>query len=421
MRQAFMAILLIALVGRAGARSTRQQCTQACGGMIGACTQSTTASGFLNLTKACKQAVLKRCRKEGVAVCGPYCGNGVVDGTEVCDGTDLRGASCASMGLASGGLACAASCGLDTSGCTPIVIPPSTCGNGVVDFTEQCDGTNLAEASCASLGLAFGTLRCTSGCAYDTAVCAASTVPSCGNGVREPEEQCEGDNFGGFSCSLLGFTAGGALACGANCAFELSGCANHATQRFPETGQTTSYQADKNDGILDAVAVPDDGAVQAGQSLAYVDHGDGTLTDLTTGLMWEKKGDAGDLHDKDGSYVWSGCCALDTIWDWLQDVNAEGGTGFAGHNDWRIPNVKELQSLVSYGRLSPAVEPALHAACAPNCTSASCSCTGSVTYWSSSTYLVNPGRAWLVSFSDGSVSSNDKTYDLQVRAVRGGS
>lgn len=121
-----------------------------------------------------------------------------------------------------------------------------------------------------------------------------------------------------------------------------------AAQQFPATGQTTAYTADKNDGIDGAVAVPDDGTVQAGTTLNYQDNGDGTITDLNTGLMWEKKDDTGGLHQWDNTYVWSGDGSQETIWDWLDDINAEGGTGFAGHSDWRIPNVKELQSIVNY-------------------------------------------------------------------------
>ena len=78
----------------------------------------------------------------------------------------------------------------------------------------------------------------------------------------------------------------------------------------------------QNDGIPGGVAVADDGAVQAGAPLSFTDNGDGTITDNNTHLMWEKKGDGGGLHDKDNTYSWSG--NGETIWDWLDDVNAEG-------------------------------------------------------------------------------------------------
>jgi hypothetical protein len=190
---------------------------------------------------------------------------------------------------------------------------------------------------------------------------------------------------------------------------------------FPASGQTNSYAADKNDGIAGPVAVPDDGAVEAGGTLAYSENGDGTITDLNTGLMWEKKGDSGGLHDKDNLYVWSGNGLEETIWDWLDDVNSEGGTGFAGHNDWRIPNVREFQSIVNYGAASPAVSPAFNTGCTGGCSNTTCSCTVSSGYWSGTTQRDNPNAAWHPSFGFGSLGASGKGISFYVRAVRGGS
>jgi len=162
----------------------------------------------------------------------------------------------------------------------------------------------------------------------------------CGNGVVDGEEQCDPPDYGGATCGTLGFNLDGTLGCTAACQYDLSGCEcqEASAAALPATGQTTAYQADKNDGILGAVDVPDDGWVEAGAALAYVDNGDGTITDLNTGLMWEKKSDDSGLHDEDVVLLWSGNGNQETIWDWLDDVNAQGGTGFAGYSDWRIPN-----------------------------------------------------------------------------------
>jgi hypothetical protein len=112
-----------------------------------------------------------------------------------------------------------------------------------------------------------------------------------------------------------------------SCEGELATC---EAEGFPATGVTAIYLADKNDGVPGPVSVPDDGTLQRGETLDFLDNGDGTITDLNTGLMWEKKGDNGGLHDKDNVYRWTGNGAQETIWDWLDDVNAEGGSGFAG-------------------------------------------------------------------------------------------
>jgi len=100
---------------------------------------------------------------------------------------------------------------------------------------------------------------------------------------------------------------------------------------------------------------------------SLVENGDGTVTDTSTGLVWEKKCNCrGTVHDFEATYFWSGDGRHETIWDWLRALNTEGGTGFAGHSDWRIPNVKELVSLVDYEHTDPAIS-TLMGACTEKC------------------------------------------------------
>jgi len=191
------------------------------------------------------------------------------------------------------------------------------------------------------------------------------------------------------------------------------------------SGQITTYPAVKNDGSPAPAAVPDDGAVGSGGRLRYRDNLDGTVTDLGTGLIWEKKCDrCRGLHDYGQSYTWSGDGRHDTIWDWLDDVNDEDGVGFAGHRDWRIPNVKELVSLVDYQRFNPSVAAAFDgAACGLTCidiTDPDCSCTGMSFYWTSTTFADFPAHAVTVRFNLGLVGDVPKDRRLFVRAVRGG-
>src|SRR6185295_19893002 len=100
--------------------------------------------------------------------------------------------------------------------------------------------------------------------------------------------------------------------------------------------------------------------VMAGTPYTYVNNGDGTVTDLISGLMWEKKCRDAGLHDVDLQYRWTGDGTQDTIWDWLDDVNTEGGTGFAGHADWRVANLKELMGILDYQTFSPAIPSAFN-------------------------------------------------------------
>ena len=147
--------------------------------------------------------------------------------------------------------------------------------------------------------------------------------------------------------------------------------------------------------------------------------------------MWEKKSDDGGLHDKDNTYFWD----LDepSIWAWLNDINTEGGTGFAGYNDWRFPNVKELQSIVNFEIVfpGPVVSPAFNTNCTPGATVLTGSCTARSRYWSSTTVPTLqpffPENAWFVGFNGGhltgaGVGADTKFLDRNhVRAVRGGS
>jgi hypothetical protein len=100
-----------------------------------------------------------------------------------------------------------------------------------------------------------------------------------------------------------------------------------------KTGQTTPF------------GTGSDGNVKKGVARSYTDNGDGTITDNKTGLMWEKKDQSGPsgIHDVHYTYTWSGpSYGSSYIMDgtitstFLAALN--GGSGFAGHTDWRIPN-----------------------------------------------------------------------------------
>ena len=199
--------------------------------------------------------------------------------------------------------------------------------------------------------------------------------------------------------------------------------------------------------------------------------------------MWEKKSDDGSLHDKDNTYRWAGRCydggnnwvgtycqpdaaaatacaagtrsastvgcgqcgsretgnlfGVPTIWQWLVAVNAEGGTGFAGHNDWQIPlqippvasqgtpTAFELDSLVNVGASgcgwgSPCAYSAFNTRCVGRCTVALCSCTQSGKYWSATTSVRGLTGAWDVLFDSGGREISNKYFPHYVRAVRGG-
>lgn len=150
-----------------------------------------------------------------------------------------------------------------------------------------------------------------------------------------------------------------------------------------KTGQTTSY------------TTGDDGHLQRGVALPnprFTDHGDGTVTDNLTGLIWTKNAQQ-----------------IPGIMNWQAALTACNDLDFAGYTDWRLPNIRELQSLVDYGEADPALSlgyPFDNVI--------------AINYWSSTTYESNSDNAWCVSISFGYVYYYNKITIYFVWPVRGG-
>ena len=139
------------------------------------------------------------------------------------------------------------------------------------------------------------------------------------------------------------------------------------------------------------------------------------VLDNHTGLMWEVKTDDGGLHDKDNTYQW-----------YNSDISTNGGAvgyendgkntqafthavnaqGLCGYTDWRLPEKQELQSIVNYGKESPAIDGAYF----PN--------TRSSFYWSSSPVADYSNQAWYVYFDSGAIALYVKSDNNCVRLVR---
>ncbi|MDU9049433.1 MAG: DUF1566 domain-containing protein [Candidatus Electrothrix sp. Rat3] len=93
---------------------------------------------------------------------------------------------------------------------------------------------------------------------------------------------------------------------------------------------------------------------------------------------------------------------------WQQPGTVNSGGGFAGYTDWRLPNIRELRSIVEEQCFAPAI----NAIRFPNTT---------ISYvWSGSPVAVYTGNAWAVDFSYGNSSIYGRSYNGSVRLVRGG-
>jgi hypothetical protein len=147
----------------------------------------------------------------------PHCGNGILEPDEECDGDLLDGATCEEAGFGGGTMGCQG-CWYSYDAC---VLTPF-CGNGTIDVNEYCDGTDLGGATCESLGLPAGTLACLPDCVLDSSGC-GGPWQVCGDGVQQPGEECDLEDFAGQTCVTLGF-GGGELDCTENCTIGTGGC-----------------------------------------------------------------------------------------------------------------------------------------------------------------------------------------------------
>jgi Protein of unknown function (DUF1566) len=139
---------------------------------------------------------------------------------------------------------------------------------------------------------------------------------------------------------------------------------------------------------------------------AFTVNGDGTVTDTETGLMWDRcaLGLSGTTcaTGAPGDYTWGLA---------LAEVSARNAASHLGFNDWRLPSLKELESLVDITR-APIVIDTIDNTAFPN--------TPASGFWSSTTFSPVPASAWFVSFSDGGTGTSGKTNNRLVRLVRGG-
>ena len=114
------------------------------------------------------------------------------------------------------------------------------------------------------------------------------------------------------------------------------------------------------------------------------------LTDNKTGLMWQDNSAA-----KNTKKDWQGALAF------CSELH------LAGYDDWRLPNIKELESIISISQDNPAIKNGFK------------NVGGSGYYWSSSAHESSEEFAWMMNFKRGYEYNNYKTYKRYVRCVRG--
>lgn len=182
---------------------------------------------------------------------------------------------------------------------------------------------------------------------------------------------------------------------------EITGTAVPAA--VPKTGQTICYDASGTS--ISCTGTGQDGAFQKGAALPsprFTDNSNGTVTDNLTGLIWLKNANCFGLVNwttalSSANGLANGTCSL-----------TDGSTA----GQWRLPNIKELHSLIDFSKFSLAL-------------STGHPFTGVVNnnYWSASSYadaMYFTTYTWVMSFYDGSVNGTDKATTYSVLPVRGG-
>jgi hypothetical protein len=124
------------------------------------------------------------------------------------------------------------------------------------------------------------------------------------------------------------------------------------------------------------------------QSQNFTNEGSNMVTDHKTGLTWQQ--------DEPGQMTWGAALSY-------CESHSQGG-----YSDWRLPNIKELESIAVYNVYNPTISVGFF----PN--------TSSAFYWSSTTDAYYHYAAWGVEFNTGHVLHNTKDSNYYTRCVRGG-
>jgi len=344
---------------------------------------------------------------------------------------------------------------------TPTTLPPPPEDPHLCDGGEfpSCGGTCPGGLRCQSFQALFDGFSYFAGC-----VCVDPTAPRCETGPvcdinRLQRTHCADPSL---TCVItLAIDEGGppdqAPTCSAaRCAPGLPTTTSIAVTSTTFVSTTTTITTTSTSSTSSTTSTSLPCLSTPGVSGCFEDLGNCTVRDNCSGLQWEKKTTIPGPNHVNNRYVWAGCCedgcttmcqpnaaaeatclamaeagtdgctdqcptgacyverggqAITTIFDWINQLNAEG---FGGHDDWRLP---------SEAGFNPSGAQELSSMLAPPC-AGDVPCLDSLfgpvglSYWSRTGDVSRSVDAWFVNAYDGSVSNRQKREALAVRAVR---
>lgn len=209
--------------------------------------------------------------------------------------------------------------------------------------------------------------------------------------------------------------------------------------KLNDTGITWSGDVPSGNSLsCDNASIPDDQDCNQGRDFIHDDDSDGhagfsftkldangnnlpasasswtCVKDNVTGLTWEVKSLDGGVHHNENIYHWGGVTSqgcgwgiypTTNSWDFL--VNDSNADNFCGHNDWRLPTVDELKSIVDHSQQDPSIDIDYF----PNSMSSH--------YWSANPYFFDATQSYTVSFSNGLLTGTSRdNVQVRVRLVR---
>ena len=174
---------------------------------------------------------------------------------------------------------------------------------------------------------------------------------------------------------------------------------------FGDGGDTNNYFTNSDRYMLVTSADNPDYLLERWPNNRYSDNGDGTVTDTYTNLIWMRCSLGQDWNSSSGA-----CDEAASSFSWSGALNQARKSSYAEYDDWRLPNVKELTSLLKHTSSYPSINSTIF----PNMPT-----DDGTNFWTSTPSVSTDSYSWLVDFYDYTGdTANNRVQEYYVRLVR---